>query len=435
MLPELTTLHFKNWERWVARAVVLGFAALAGLSIVCLVWLSESALAMFRGLQGQYPFAPLIWTPLLTCGIVWATRRWCEGAAGSGIPQVLAALQPQTSAEQRPLFVSLRIAVAKVFLTSGGLLAGLSSGREGPAAQVAAGVMHHARRWLPARAAISEHGLIAAGGAAGVAAAFNTPLGGILFAIEQLARQTEHRFSGLLIAAIVLAGLVSVSFHGSSPYFGTIQIESDLSGIWMAATGVVLACGLTGGLFSRTIVVSLAGDGSRVSQLRQRFPVRFAAACGFAVACIGLVSQGSTFGSGYQTTRALLEGQSPPTDVYTLLRAIATWLTAWSGIPGGVFAPALSIGAGIGHDIGQLAGHPHSRTLIALGMVGFLAATTQSPITSFIIVMEMIEGHALVLSLMACALIASTLSRAISPPMYSALMKLQLLRCTELTQK
>lgn len=328
------------------------------------------------------------------------------------------------------MFVSLRISLAKVLLTSGGLLAGLSSGREGPAAQVAAGVMHHARRWLPSKARISEHGLIAAGGAAGVAAAFNTPLGGILFAIEQLARKTEHRFSGLLIAAIVLAGLVSVSFHGSNPYFGTIQIEADLDRLWLPGLIVTLSCGLAGGLFSRTVVSSLAGDGSRWSLLREKYPIHFAGGCGFAVACIGWVSHGSTYGSGYLTTRQLLEGQAPPTDMYTLLRATATWLTAWSGVPGGVFAPALSIGAGIGHDLGQWLGYPQSRALIALGMVGFLAATTQAPITSFIIVMEMIEGQPLVLSIMACALVASSLSRAISPPMYGALMGLQLLRCS-----
>lgn len=90
-------------------------------------------------------------------------------------------------------------------LTAGTLLAGLLTGREAPSIQVAAGVMHHARQWLPARTTMNPQGLMAAGGSAGVAAASNTPLGGIVFAIEQLSRRPEDRSSGVLITAIVVA--------------------------------------------------------------------------------------------------------------------------------------------------------------------------------------------------------------------------------------
>jgi len=211
-ISQALKLQLSPWRRWTAQMVVLVFGALAGLSIVVLVWLSESAIDAFRWLESLANWAPLLWTPILTAGVVWVTRRWFEGAAGSGIPQVLAALDPHTPTSQRHLFVSLRLSVSKLLLTSAGLLAGLSSGREGPAAQIGAGVMHHARRWLPRGTRINEHGLMAAGGAAGVAAAFNTPLGGVMFAIEQLARSTEYRFSGVLISAIVLGGLISVSF-------------------------------------------------------------------------------------------------------------------------------------------------------------------------------------------------------------------------------
>ncbi|MFT3856336.1 MAG: chloride channel protein [Aquabacterium sp.] len=193
--------ELSDWRRWMARLVVLSFAALAGLAVATFTWLCDSALAGFRHLHAWQGWWPLVWTPALTAAIVWATRRWCEGAAGSGIPQVLAALDPGTAPSQRRLFVSLRLSVAKMILTAGSLLAGLSTGREGPSVQVAAGVMLHARRWLPARTSISAQGLMAAGGAAGVAAAFNTPLGGILFAIEQslaaariaLQRRADHR--------------------------------------------------------------------------------------------------------------------------------------------------------------------------------------------------------------------------------------------------
>ena len=90
-----------------------------------------------------------------------------------------------------------------------------------------------------------------------------------------------------------------------------------------------------------------------------------------------------------------------------LLKFAATWITAWSGAPGGIFAPALAIGGALGGDVAQLTGHFDAPTLIALGMAGFLAAVTQAPMTAFIIVMEMVDGYQLVLSLMACAMIAS----------------------------
>ncbi len=91
-------------------------------------------------------------------------------------------------------------------------------------------------------------------------------------------------------------------------------------------------------------------------------------------------------------------------------------------MPGGIFAPSLSIGAGIGNDLIPLLGQHHVATAIyALCMTGFLAAVTQTPITSFIIVMEMIDGHQMVLSLMAVALMSSIVARLFSPPLYSAL--------------
>jgi hypothetical protein len=141
------------------------------------------------------------------------------------------------------------------------------------------------------------------------------------------------------------------------------------------------------------------------------------------VALIGLATQGATAGAGYLTTRALLEGQGELPGVYTLLKFCATWISAWSGVPAGVFAPSLAIGAGIGHDVALLMGMNKEAAipLIAMGMAGFLAATTGGPITAFIIVMEMVSGQAMVLSLMACALLSSGVARLVTRPMYQEL--------------
>jgi H+/Cl- antiporter ClcA len=419
--------EFSDWRLWVARAVVIAFAATAGLTIVGFTWLTERALRQFDAIEAHWWWAPLLWTPLCTGAIVWLTRRHFAGAAGSGIPQVMAALEPEVSASERGLYVSMKLALAKIVLTAWGLLAGLSLGREGPSVQIAAGIMLGAKRWLPRRSTVTEHSLLVAGGAAGIAAAFNTPLAGVIFAIEELSRAPEQRNSGLIISGIVLAGLVGVSFYGNGAYFGVIRVpEIDASLVWPGLLTAVCS-GVAGGLFARLLIVSLGGQATdRASRWRRARPVAFAVACGLTVAVIGVVTHGATFGSGYDYTKAMLEGGEHTPAVYVLYKFVATWLTSWSGVPAGIFAPSLAIGAALGNDVAMVTHFAHAATLMALGMAGFLAAVTQAPLTAFIIVMEMVDGHAMVLSLMICALIASGISRVLSRPLYPALARLQL---------
>jgi H+/Cl- antiporter ClcA len=327
------------------------------------------------------------------------------------------------------LYVSIKLTIAKILLTTWGLLAGLSIGREGPSVQIAAGVMHHARRWMPKRAHISDHSLLIAGGAAGIAAAFNTPLGGVMFAIEELSKKSDQRSNSLVLVAIVVAGLMGVSAYGNASYFGVIRVEGFGSALILPAILLAVCCGVAGGLFSRLLIVSLSGSSTDwFTKSRRNFPVIFAAACGLAVAILGVVSNGETYGSGYAHNRAMLEDTNDTSSLYVLLKFVATWLSTWAGVPAGVFAPSLAIGGALGNDIAQLTSYANAPTLIALGMAGFLAAVTQAPLTAFIIVMEMVDGHALVLSLMASAMVASGVSRLISAPLYPSLAELQLLR-------
>lgn len=414
---------------WRGRALFIAFAALAGLTVVGFTWLSEHALALFFHVQTRHWWAPLLWTPATAAAIVWATRRYAPGAAGSGIPQVMAAQDPAVTENTRGLFVSLRLTLAKMLLTAWGLLGGLSLGREGPSVQIAAGVMHSVRRWLPKRSQISEHSLLVAGGAAGIAAAFNTPLGGVMFAIEELTRKPEHRNHGLTIAAIVLAGLMGISVFGNGSYFGIIRVTGFGWATLLPGLLVSLACGLLGGLFARLLLVSLSGASLDWFTLQRKArPVLFAAACGLSIAVIGVVTAGDTFGSGYAHTKASLDNTGDTNSLYVLLKFVTTWLTAWAGVPGGIFAPSLAIGGAVGSEVAQWTTYLNPPTLIALGMAAFLAAVTQAPLTAFIIVMEMVDGHALVLSLMASALFASAVSRLISAPLYTALAELQLTR-------
>ncbi|MFT6590620.1 MAG: H+/Cl- antiporter ClcA [Rhodoferax sp.] len=418
-----------DWRLWTGRGVVLAFAVLAGLTVVVFTWMTEYASEHFFAFEKKYWWGPLFWTPLCAAAIVWVTRRFVPGATGSGIPQVMAVLSPTVPKASRGLYVSLKLSISKMFLTAWGLLAGLSLGREGPSVQVAAGVMHYARRWLPDKSQVSDNGLLVAGGAAGIAAAFNTPLGGVMFAIEELSRKPENRSNGLIVAAIVLSGLMAVSVYGNATYFGRIQVQDLSTALVLPGLMVALCSGVAGGLFARLLVLSLSGlSPDWFSRLRLNKPVRFAALCGLAVAVLGVVSHGAIYSSGYHPTQAMLEGMDEASPLYLLLKFMATWITAWSGVPGGLFAPALAIGAAIGNDLAQLTNYVNPPTLIALGMAGFLAAVTQAPLTAFIIVMEMISGHTLVLSLMASALVASGVSRLISPPLYEALAEMQLQR-------
>jgi len=402
-------------------------SATAGLAIVGFTWLAEAAFGMFQRVIAPQWWLTILWMSCMCGAIVWSTRRFAPGAAGSGIPQVMVALEPSLLSSQRGGFVSLMLSIYKTVLTSAGLLGGLSIGREGPSVQIAAGVMLAAKRFLPQQSTVHARALLIAGGSAGIAAAFNAPLAGVMFAIEELARSPEQRNSGLIVAGIVLAGLIAVALEGNATHFGVIHPGPIGMTLLWPGLFVTIVAGAAGGLFARLLLASLkSAPADLAGRLRNRYPVRFAMSCGAAVALIGIASGGAIFGSSDRATLLLLDGAQAVTMDFAFLKFIATWLTVWSGTPGGIFAPSLAIGAGLGSNVATLIHYPHAPALIALGMVGFLAAATQAPLTSFIIVMEMVDGHAMVLSLMACAVTASTISRVLSPPLYGALAELQL---------
>ena len=422
-----TELH--DGRAWLDRSIVLGYAVMAGLFVVAFTMLSETAFEWFQHLNKAYPYGVLIWTPALTAGIVWATRRFFPGASGSGIPQVMAAIDPQVDSVARRYFVSFRLTIAKMGLGSLTMLAGLSAGREGPSVQVGAGVMQGARHWMRPGSAISDHALLVAGGAAGMAAAFNAPLAGVVFAIEELSKRMDSRNNSVIISAIVVAGLVSISVFGNLTYFGTIAVPRLSWAAFWPGLVVVVVCGVLGGLFARLLAASIEGLPDVFSLWRHKKPIRFAAGAGLIVAVIGIVTGGATYGAGAEEVRNMLAGESDVSRLYFFLKFVATWITSWSGVPGGIFAPSLSIGAGVGHDVAQIFAGSNSAlapSLIALGMAAYLAAATQAPLTSFIIVMEMINGRPMVLSLMAAAMLASLIARLISRPLYHTLSTLMI---------
>lgn len=420
LLLAIRTAKLADFDAWRGRMVVWIAAAAAGLIVVLFASATEHAMAWFFSLQKSHGWLPLVLTPMGGMLIVWMTRRWFAGASGSGIPQTIAALHADESFHTSTL-VSLRLATGKVLLGVAALAAGFSAGREGPSVQVGASVMHAFRRFLPEGFAVNPRHLILAGGAAGISAAFNTPLAGIVFAIEELGRRFEQKTNGVVITAIVLSGLVSISLQGNYTYFGSLAVTGIDRKIIIPVIVCGLVCGVLGGIFSRTLIESSRPMQGWVGRFRSIHPLWWAGFCGLMVAMLGAVSSGAAHGSGYIYTVELLDGSIEETWQYAPIKYLATIFTYLSGVPGGIFAPSLSIGAGIGNDLLPLFNQHASTAIGALCMAGFLAAVTQAPITSFIIVMEMIDGHEMVISLMAVALISSMISRLFSPPLYLTL--------------
>jgi H+/Cl- antiporter ClcA len=406
---------------WVGRIVVWTAAIVVGLLIAGFAELSSLAFAWFEHLRLRWGWLPLLITPLVGMLAMWLTRRFFPGAEGGGIPQVIAATDERLADAGVRRFISLRIALGKIGLVALALAGGFSAGREGPSVQIGAGLMHAARRFLPAKFEFDPRSLIIAGGAAGMAATFNTPLAGIVFAIEQLMRRFDERTNGVLIAAIIWAGLVPMALLGNYTYFGRVIVSEVTLAIGAVALGAGLVCGIAGGFFARIVIAGVAWIPPAV-RVQTRHPVVFAGACGLGVAVIGVASGGATFGGGYEATRAILDGSFAAPWYYTAGRYASSLLTALAGIPAGIFAPSLAIGAGIGHDLAPLAPEGvAAAAVVALCMAAFLAAVTDAPLTSFVVVMEMIDGHALVLSLMVATVTARLVARLITPPLYETI--------------
>lgn len=410
---------------WLHYGVFWLGTIVVGLLAVAYARLIDFGYDAFLRYAAQYRWLPLLITPAIGAACVWLTRRFFPGSEGSGIPQVIASLHGPSELGQRLL--TIRILVGKIVVSFLAILGGFTIGREGPTIHVGSALMFNLRVFYPARfreihGGALEHRLALAGAAAGLSAAFNAPLAGVVFAIEELTRSFEERTSGVTITAIVFAGIVSLGLQGNYTYFGTIDVGShfpDLLALAVVLIGII--AGVAGGIFCWLLLNTQRWMPVALSSWRIRQPVAFGAACGLLIAMIGILSGGHTFGSGYAEARGMLEGRIHLTVLYPVFKMVSMVGSYLPGYPGGLFAPSLAIGAGIGNVIHLLFSQMQLPMLIALGMVGYLAAVTQSPITAFVIVIEMINGHALVISLMATALIASRVSRLFAPPLYEAL--------------
>ncbi|BAI76340.1 chloride channel protein (plasmid) [Azospirillum sp. B510] len=405
--PRHVWLSPRNWRR---RLLFWSGAGAVGLVAVLFAIAADYAQQLFRLAQSASPWLPVLLTPLGLGFSAWVALRVVPGSQGSGIPQAIAARHVQDPAAKRRL-LSPRIAAGKILLTLVGLACGASIGREGPTVQVGASIMLMAGSIAGLG---REPGLILAGGAAGVAAAFNTPLAGIVFAIEEMARSFEKRTSGLVLIAVAAAGLVAVALLGNYAYFGHTAATAGWRD-WRAVLATGIVGGLAGGGFS-SLLLWLSGWirhglGGRLA----RHPVLVALGCGLALAAIGTATGGLTFGTGYEQARALLDGTEALPWYYAPAKLLATVLSGICGIPGGIFSPSLSVGAGIGSVIGGLLPDSSLGAVVLLSMVAYFAGVVQAPLTAVVIVTEMSASSDLLLPLMLSAALATTLSRLVCP--------------------
>ena len=406
-------------HHWKRRLVLWSGAVLVALAAILFAKASTWSYHLFLGILKHGSWIPLVLTPLVFGLLAWATEGRLRAARGSGIPQVIATLHIE-NADFRARMLALPIAVGKMVLTLIALAAGASVGREGPTVHVSAGLFYSLGRRFGFSDAKAASRFILAGGAAGIAAAFNTPLAGVVFAIEELAGTFEHRFSGLLLTAVIIGGVVSLGIMGNYSYFGEVEASLPLGHAWLAVllTGVI--CGLLGGLFARLILLSRRGPLAQIGRLRARWPVWFAAGCGLALALLGTCTHNSIYGTGYDQARAIVQGAaSMPDQSFGIAKLLANVVSYWAGIPGGIFSPALAVGAGLGQNIAHFLPGAPAGAVVLLGMSAYLAGVTGSPLTSAVIAMELTDNQAMIIPVMAACLLARAASSLLSPtPVY-----------------
>jgi H+/Cl- antiporter ClcA len=402
---------------WLVAVAVIGGLAAAAFAQVC-----DGAMTLQTKLYHMAKWPMLLLMPVGFAAGAWLTLRFAPAAAGSGIPQVIAAAETRwTTGRWGGQRVTLRTAAWKFGLTAFLLLCGASIGREGPTVQVVAGLLRTLTRGLhggPGRRAI-----IIAGGAAGVSAAFNTPIAGVVFAVEELARSFERRTHTTVILVVVVAGFTSYALQGDYAYFGVFNPGPVQQSIWLGAPLIGLTGGLLGGLFSRALAYVIGPKATPIGRWRKARPILFAFICGLVAAAMAWISGGLTFGAGYDEAKSLLQDHPGRGLSLAVTKFFASLAASASGGPGGIFAPSLATGAGIGAAFARtgLIGFA-GRDAVVLGMASYLSGVVQAPLTSAVILMEMTRAPGLVGPLMLAALLARWASGLVMPePLYHVL--------------
>ena len=217
-----------------------------------------------------------------------------------------------------------------------------------------------------------------------------------------------------------MPAFASLGLIGNYTYFGVAKDTVAFGADWP----LVIACGVIGGGFGALFSLLALRITRRIRRWNALQPLwrtlLVAGVCGLAVAAIGIGSGGLTFGTGYTQARGAIEGAPLPA-FFFLEKFVAGVLSMVSGIPGGIFAPSLAVGAGLGSTLGLVLGTSTSIAAL-LGMAGYFAGVVQAPMTAFVIILEMTGNHDNVIALMLASMLGYGTARMISrEPLYHAL--------------
>src|SRR5215467_11904899 len=404
-------------EDQVFLVLTLLIGALVGLVVVAFILLTE------RVGQRLYPTGGAAWHRLVfpvVASLVmgYLLYRYFPNARGSGVPQTKAALYAR---EGR---ITLRTVLGKFFCTSVTLASGIPLGREGPSVQVGAGIASVLGRKLGLRQE-KVKALIPVGAAAAVAAAFNTPLAAVLFALEEVVGDLHAPVLGSVVLASATAWAVLRLLLGNHPLFAVPQYQL----VHPAEFALYAVLGAAGGLVSAAFTRLLLW-------LRERF---LAAPCstvwlqpvagGLVVGCMGwLVPQ--TLGVGYVHVGEALNGNLAWKLMVLLLvlKLVSVAVSYASGNAGGIFGPSLFLGAMLGGAVGTIGNHffpgqvATSGAYALVGMGAAFAGIVRAPMTSVVMIFEITRDYAVIVPLMIANLVSFFIaSRFQRQPIYEAL--------------
>lgn len=405
--------RLRYYEHTFLMLLAVGVGLLCGLGAIALHYLIHLFQQVFWGaapetlaaLDGQ-PRWRLALMPMLGGLLVGPIIRFfAPEAGGHGVPEVIRAVAERNGLMRKRVVLTKSVASA-LTISSGG-----SAGREGPIIQIGAalasafGQLVH----VPPR---QMRILAGCGAAAGIAATFNAPIAGTLFAVEVILGE----FGILQISPIVIAAVISTvvarGAWGNEPVFHA-QAFTLVSGFELVLyAGLGILCGLVAALFKQSMIRS-----ELIFERLRRVPAWLKPALGGALtACIG-VGLPAVYGDGYSTVNAALRDGLPWITLGLLLalKMAATVFTLGSGGSGGVFAPSLFIGAMAGGLVGQIthwipapAGSPASYALVGMG--GLVAGAMHAPITAMIMIFELTGTYSIILPLMAVCSISTLIS-------------------------
>ena len=356
----------------------------------------------------------------------WLVKKFAPYAKGSGIPQVMAAVEMANPKEHKKIksLLSLKIIFFKILSSIILVIGGGAIGREGPTIQISGSIFRKIYVYLPDWwPKISKKNMIMTGAAAGLAAAFNTPLGGIVFAVEELTKTHLNYFKTALFTAVIIAGMTAQTLAGSYLYLGYPKTQ-DVS--FTVMFPVILVSAVSGIMASWLSVWMLQLNRWKSKTLKtDQSQILFLVASALVLASLAYFINREILGSGKEIMERVLFTHDKHEDWYVpFFRMIGPALSFTSGGAGGIFAPALSAGASIGSVISGWINLTQNETNVVIlgGMVAFLTGITRAPFTSAILVLEMTDRHSLIFHLMLAGMVSSIFSVLVSKhSLYDAL--------------